>query len=78
MGVPPIYPFYMLDLNDSGLLLLKWIPTALLAASFAVSLVFFMLMFILLRGFSRLSYLKDISLTLKRIEKLIEGKNKAS
>lgn len=68
----------MLDLNDSGLLLLKWIPTALLAASFAGSLLFFMLIFILVRGFSRLSHLKDISLTLKRIEKLIEGKNKAS
>ncbi len=58
--------------------LMKWIPTVLLAVSFGGTFLFFLFLFIVIRGFSRLGHLKDISLTLKRIEKLIESKSKVS
>lgn len=65
----------MFDMNYYGPFL-QWLPTALIAVSFGGLFLFFLFLFILIRGLTRLSYLKDISLTLKRIEKLLEGKNK--
>lgn len=59
-------------------LLPSWIPTLLMIISLGGSFLFFMFIFILFRGLARLSYLKEISLTLKRIEKIIESKNKTT
>jgi hypothetical protein len=67
----------MLDMNYYGPFL-KWFPTAVIAVSFAGTFMFFLFLFLVVRGLTRLSYLKDISLTLKRIEKLLEGKNKTT
>jgi hypothetical protein len=61
---------------DNYVALIQWLPHLLIAVSFGGSLLFFLILFMLLRGLTRLNYLKEISTTLKRIESLLESKGK--
>ncbi len=63
---------------ETSLMLMQWLPNVLIALSLASSFVFFLFVFILIRGLMRLGHLKEISATLKRIEKLMETKGKAT